>query len=100
VLSAFGLGVKHCLAVRGHLGMYALLSWCAKLALCPSQIVLHSCRSVVGIELVRALRARVEDRRSLISATRLSFTKLHLWVVTLGTFFVGDLLRARNVLGD
>jgi hypothetical protein len=99
VLSAFELGEKYCLAVRGHLDMYALHSWCAT-ALRPSYVVLDLCRSVVGIELVRALRARVEDRRSLVSATRLSLAELHLWVVTLGTFFVGDLLRARNVLGD
>lgn len=53
---------------------------------------------VIGIELVETLRARVEDRRSLVSATCLGLAELHLGVVALRTFFVGDLLCARNVL--
>lgn len=53
---------------------------------------------VIGIELVKTLRASVEDRGSLVSATRLSLTELHFGVVALGTFFVGDLLCACNVL--
>jgi len=53
---------------------------------------------VIGIELVRTLRARVKDRGSLVSSTRLSLAELHLGVVALGTFFVGDLLCARDVL--
>lgn len=52
----------------------------------------------VGIGLVGALRARVGDRGSLVSVTRLGLAELHLGVLTLGTFFVGDLLCARNVL--
>jgi hypothetical protein len=58
------------------------------------------CHSIVCVELVRTLRARVEDRGSLISATCLSLPELHLGVVALGTFFVGDLLCAGNVLRD
>lgn len=54
--------------------------------------------SVVGVELVGTLRARIEDRGSLISATRLGLTELHLRVVALGTFFIGNLLCARNFL--
>ena len=65
-----------------------------------SLVVLPSCSSVVGVELVRTLRARVEDRRSLIGATCLSLAELHLRVVALRTFFVGDLLCARNILSD
>lgn len=57
-----------------------------------------NCHLVVGIELVGTLGARVEDRGSLVSTTRLSLAELHLRVVTLRTFFVGDLLCARNVL--
>ena len=60
----------------------------------------HARHSVVGVELVGTLRARVEDRGSLVSATRLGLAELHLRVVALGTFLVGDLLCARNVLGD
>ena len=56
--------------------------------------------SVVGVELVGTLRARVEDRGSLVSATRLGLAELHLRVVALGTFFVGDLLCARDILRD
>ena len=56
--------------------------------------------SVVGVEFVRTLWARVEDRGSLVGATRLSFAELHLGVVAFRTFFVRDLLDARNVLGD
>jgi hypothetical protein len=59
----------------------------------------HPYHLIVGIELVRTLRTRVEDRRTLISATRLSLTELHLGVKTLNTFFVSNLLYASNVLG-
>jgi hypothetical protein len=59
-----------------------------------------ACCSVVRVEFVRTLRARIKDRGSLVSTTRLSLAELHLGVVTLGTFFVGDLLCARNVLRD
>jgi hypothetical protein len=61
---------------------------------------MSACYSVVGVELVRTLRARVEDGGSLVSATRLSLAELHLGVVALRTFFVGDLLYARDVLRD
>lgn len=62
------------------------------------RIPVDKCHLVVGIELVGTLRARVEDRGSLISTTRLSLAELHLGVVALRTFFDGDLLCARNVL--
>lgn len=70
------------------------------LASCHSCFPSFSRRSVVGVEFVGTLRTRVEDRGSLIGATHLSLAELHLGVVALGTFFVGVLLCARNVLGD
>lgn len=59
-----------------------------------------ACHLVVGVELVRAFRARIEDRGSLVSATCLRLAELHLGIVALGTFFIGDLLCARNFLRD
>ena len=59
-----------------------------------------ACCSVVRVEFVRTLRARIKDPGSLVSTTRLSLAAQHLGVVALGTFFVGDLLCARNVLRD
>jgi hypothetical protein len=56
--------------------------------------------SIVGVEFVHALWARVEDRRTFVSTTSLSLTELHLGVVALRTFLVGGLLCTRNFLGD
>jgi len=67
------------------------------------QLVLRSVcarHSVVGVEFVGTLRARVKNRRAFVSTACLSLAKLHLGVVALGTFFVGDLLRACDLLRD
>lgn len=58
-----------------------------------------TCHLVVCVKLVRALRARIKDRGSLVGSTRLGLAELHLRVVALRTFFVDYLLGARNVLG-
>jgi hypothetical protein len=64
-------------------------------------VVAHRDRgSVVGVEFVHALRARVKDRGTFVSTTSLSLTELHLGIVALRTFLVGGLLCARNFLRD
>jgi hypothetical protein len=56
--------------------------------------------SIVGVELVKTLRASVEDRRAFISTTSLGLTELHLGVVTLWTFLIRGLLCTGNFLRD
>jgi hypothetical protein len=53
-------------------------------------------RSVVLRELVTALRALVENRRSFIRRTQLHGVEIHFWVATLGARFLHLLLFAEN----
>lgn len=56
--------------------------------------------SIVGVELVPALRTGVEDRRAFVRAPHLDFAESHLRVLALRAFFRDHLLRGGNFLGD
>lgn len=56
--------------------------------------------SVIGVELMVAFRACVEDRGTFISTTGLSLSKQHLRIVALRALLVRGLLCIGNVLRD